>query len=117
MYLPMHASLYYIHTLYRHCSCSPPFYIRVLHRFDDDKDAYFVRIRECVSLSVQFRLTVPQDENCPLIFSEPQPEHMQIVQKILYASEEDELRQQQQPQPDGDDKKEEQVQDVIQGAP
>eukprot|EP01036_Dinobryon_divergens_P030313 gene30313-39539_t len=64
--------------------------------FDDDKDAYFARIRECVSLSVEFRLAVPQDENCPLIFSEPQPEHLQIVQKILYASEEDELRQQQQ---------------------
>ena len=61
-----------------------------LRRFNDDKDAYFERIRECVSLSVDFRLAPPQDENCSLVFSEPPQEYLQIVRRNLYAATEDE---------------------------
>jgi len=67
--------------------------------FEADKDAYFQRIRQCVDESLERRLNPPVvslaasnqenqvDSNCSLVFSEPQPEHLEIIKRIFYRSD------------------------------
>ena len=72
-----------------------PYVIHLFERFETDKDAYFQRIRQCVDESLERRLNPPTlnsvnnnqvDNNCSLVFSEPQPEHLEIIKRIFYRS-------------------------------
>ncbi|RYG99238.1 hypothetical protein EON65_50480 [archaeon] len=55
------------------------------HRFDTDKDLFLKHVTAAVDDSQQRIYTLPAP-TCPLVFTEPRPEHEELLKKILQTA-------------------------------